>query len=362
MGVEKEATCLPTSTEWIKHYSDEEVTKPGQEALAKKGYVNAHNLNDSFVLKQTQGSGMGVALNLQTHPAIGNATQVLISHAWNEDMEQVLSMLEDAKKERLPLKPSGVFNDETVVWFCTFSQFQVNTKENPTADGTGPTVAYQVEANPFENVIKSSTCRNMIVLQSGVFDPNTRFWCALELYTALKQKDFNLYHRFSKEFLKTYVVTPKLVTASGKKRLWVQMSDGKWELQETAPPKTEYIFQHESTNWRKFSKKKMPYTIFKKDEMKKFTQADVDKAKNTLKWGDKWLISFDVAAGKEWPRLRYDIFMSFYETAGWERKFQKVGDNDQWMLMQNTLAENQEKNALEAMRNAVLRAAPIFMY
>ncbi len=58
------------------------------------------NANDMqvYMIGHTIGTGMGVALNMQDKPWQGKTSEVMISHAWNEDMAEVLSILEQAKK------------------------------------------------------------------------------------------------------------------------------------------------------------------------------------------------------------------------------------------------------------------------
>ena len=82
----------------------------------KKGYVDAHDMNNAFIKPNTTGTGISVALNMQDRQEYKKAS-VLISHAWNEDMEQVLGILELMRKARTELHGGRIFDDNTALWF-----------------------------------------------------------------------------------------------------------------------------------------------------------------------------------------------------------------------------------------------------
>ncbi len=81
-----------------------------------KGYVDAHSMNTHFIQPNTDNTGHSVALNMQPANDFQPA-QVLLSHAWNEDMEQVLSILEDAKSRGVRLHNGTYLKDSTPIWF-----------------------------------------------------------------------------------------------------------------------------------------------------------------------------------------------------------------------------------------------------
>ena len=122
----------------------------------------------------TLGTGRSVALNMQGGPA--REAEVMLSHSWSEDMEQVKDLLNSVAKNR-GLEPSQVgtsqgftkpglvlstgkeFSMDTVIWFCCFANFQVNdwkkTEDSDGYDKNGPTVAEQLKLEPFKKVIGS---------------------------------------------------------------------------------------------------------------------------------------------------------------------------------------------------------------
>ncbi len=154
---------------------------------------------------------MGVALNMQPKNR-AKQTEVMISHCWKEDMDQVLEMLERAKGTTL--NGGGKFGDNTVIWFCAFAQYQGE-------DDAGPTVQEQLDLDSFEQVIISQRVKDMFVLQTLTADPYSRMWCAVELGVALTQsktgKEIKIHPLFAREWLDEYIYYDTV----NNPRMWV---------------------------------------------------------------------------------------------------------------------------------------------
>ena len=349
----KDGETLPSSTLWINLTQNIESTQPGRILPARKGYVNAHEMNDTFIIPNTVGTGMAVALNMQDRPDNGRAAKVLISHAWNEDMEQVLAMLEEAKGTRL--SDGSKFGDDTVIWFCCFSNFQCNGNGNLTRDRKGVTLPDIMANDPFEKVLRSTYCTDMIVLQTSTYDPNSRFWCVIELYEALlKQEEqpgrFGVHYMFSRKFLNIYVKRPTLPSS----RKWEKSSapwGGKY-VRLTDPNEAAGADEVVIDPWtQRMGPHKLhfqrTYKLFGENDAKIFTADDIYQLNST--WEGTWLRDMGVAVGVEWPYLRHMICMSHYRGCDWEIKFYNIS-NEKWWQMQGTIASHQHRSALEAMR------------
>ena len=125
MGIEKEfldrkipnakAIPHPTSKLWLKQKANYRRGVDGKLTNDKKGYVDAHDMNTAFIIPNTIGTGISVALNMQDPKKVVPAS-VLISHAWNEDMEQVLGILELVRKKTV-LQDGKPIDDNTPLWF-----------------------------------------------------------------------------------------------------------------------------------------------------------------------------------------------------------------------------------------------------
>lgn len=137
--------------------------------------VTGYDINDHFVKPWTHGKGNSVALLMNPIP---KRAEVMLSHAWGEDIEEVMQILGSLIVQAKICGKEKEFNKETVVWFCLFSNYQPNTKDAP-HDGAGPTVAEQVALKPFEQVV--AECQSMLCMQASGVDIYDRKWCVLEL-------------------------------------------------------------------------------------------------------------------------------------------------------------------------------------
>ena len=125
MGIEKEflkgkipnakATPYPTSKLWSKQKSNFKFEN-GKLTNVKKGYVDANDMNTAFIIPNTKNTGISVALNMQDTKEFEPAS-VLISHAWNEDMEEVLGILELMKRKKIKMQDGKFFDENTPLWF-----------------------------------------------------------------------------------------------------------------------------------------------------------------------------------------------------------------------------------------------------
>ena len=106
---------IATSKLWLKQKRHFKRDANNVETRQRKGYVDAHDMNTAFIIPNTDGTGQSVALNMQLPGSIKMA-KVMISHAWNEDIEQVLSILE-AERNRRVLSDGTIFGDDTLLWF-----------------------------------------------------------------------------------------------------------------------------------------------------------------------------------------------------------------------------------------------------
>lgn len=250
------------------------------------------------------------------------------------------------------------FDENTPLWFCAFAQFQVNTTKNPRGDPKGPTVAEQVAHDPFERVVRHEHCTDMVVIQTTSYDPNTRFWCVIELFEALlkieeqdKKRPFKIHYRFSKEFLIKYA---KVSRGKKTKPHWDVKGNG--EFVKVDPEGKGNITLDFLANPGGGS-----YEIFQEGDTVQITEDSVitaaktwDTGSSKLTWREQLKLDQDILP--EWPKLKFIIFMSHYEGCGWDDKFITISitpikKNDSWTEMQTVIAFNQRKSALELMKD-----------
>eukprot|EP00435_Cladocopium_sp_Y103_P063269 s103_g24.t2 len=92
--------------------------------------------------------------------------EVMISHAWAEDVEELVSSLSSWASRIQPLWAC----DGVPLWCCTFSQYQPE-------DGSGPSLQQQLDLDPFKSVIHSKPKHGMLVVHTTKADPYDRL-CA----------------------------------------------------------------------------------------------------------------------------------------------------------------------------------------
>ena len=105
--------------------------------------------------------------------------QVMISHAWAEDVEELVSSLSSWASRLQPLWDC----DGVPLWCCTFAQYQPE-------DGAGPSLQHQLSLDPFKSVIHSKPVHGMLVVHTTKADPYDRLWCVHEVDEALESKLF----------------------------------------------------------------------------------------------------------------------------------------------------------------------------
>ena len=239
----------------------------------------------------------------------------------------------------------------------------MNTTNNLQKDPLGPTVTDQVSHDPFEKVVRHKHCTDMIVIQTTIYDPNTRFWCVIELFEALRKieandvsRPFKLHYMFSKEFLRTYLpanrdkVRPRWIKNPNSNPPFIRVDPS-----GSDNTTSEFLANPGGGN----------YVIFKVGDYAQVTYEDMRSAAETWDNGhintfDKWRteLGLDLADLPYWPILKIKIFLSHDAKCGWDEKFINMSNTlingiDSWRLMQDTIATNQEKSALDLMEKGV---------
>ena len=103
----------------------------------------------------------------------------MISHAWAEDVEELVSSLSSWASRIQPLWDC----DGVPLWCCTFAQYQPE-------EGAGPSLQHQLSLDPFKSVIHSKPVHGMLVVHTTKADPYDRLWCVHEVDEALESKLF----------------------------------------------------------------------------------------------------------------------------------------------------------------------------
>jgi len=153
----------------------------------KLGHVNGYDVCNHFVVPYTKGVGSGVALTL--NPNKPRKAQFMISHAWGEDMDEVLicimqffcCIVRQYDKHFPQLPEHTDIPMDAVFWFCIFSNYQCGGIPGD----VGPTVAEQIERDPFGSVIRSGVIEMIVFETSSVF-VHDRLWCIYEAAEALR--------------------------------------------------------------------------------------------------------------------------------------------------------------------------------
>lgn len=166
--------------QWIKFLAyckataDWRPLKEKEDKLKPAGYVNGYDLNDAFVKPWTKDRDSSVALLMNPTEDQLREAQLMVSHAWGEDMEEC----EDALVN-LPKKNKHV-SAATRIYFCIFSNYQHN-------DSFGPSIKQQVEWNPFGAVINSPETNGMVVILTTASEIYLRLWCVYEIDLAISR-------------------------------------------------------------------------------------------------------------------------------------------------------------------------------
>lgn len=152
--------------------------------------VNLHDMVKHFVIPWSLGTGCSIALLMNTDEPL--EAQVMLSHSWEEDMEECQEAVNMYfKSEGIPV--------ETPVWFCGFSQYQ--PEDIPEVN-----IEEQIKLEPFTSVIKSESVRNggrMIAVHTTQGDLYERMWCVREVGEAMHEKvqvTAAFSHKYSKNF------------------------------------------------------------------------------------------------------------------------------------------------------------------
>lgn len=219
------------------------IAKVAERGVKGQSYLDVNEFCEIFIIPHTTGTGMGVALNMQTknefsalYKVTKQRAEVLISHAWSEDIEQVIDMLDDYRKKGPKLRGEDkYFTDKTVLWFCPLALFQVNKfdwkkKKQHRDDILGPLCDQQVTVEgkaSFELILE--TAKDMFAIQTTTCDPFSRLWCVFELDVAWK-KEVSVHALFSKKFYLRYVYGEKMdqwgkegrEIKDGEEEMWVE--------------------------------------------------------------------------------------------------------------------------------------------
>jgi len=133
-------------------------------------HVTVYDINEYFVIPWTRSSGCGIALLMNPE---GLSAALMLSHAWGEDVEQLLAAVKGhCDNESI--------QDDTAIWFCTFAQYQPE-------DGAGPSIAEQIQLDPFTRVINAAK-HGMVAIHTSTVDLYDRLWCVREVDEALSKK------------------------------------------------------------------------------------------------------------------------------------------------------------------------------
>mgnify|MGYP002803531317 CR=1 FL=1 len=152
----------------------QELEPYGVFKLHGKKYVNMYDLNQEYVKKWTKGQGCGVAVMMSQHRE--ESAQLMLSHAWAEDVEECQSAVMEYVKERnVP--------QHAALWFCLFANYQVG-------DDAGPSIEAQLNMNPFASVISASSLGRgngygLHAIHTSTADLYKRLWCVHEVERAL---------------------------------------------------------------------------------------------------------------------------------------------------------------------------------
>ena len=166
-----------TNVQLLELFNYMQSTQEYKAAKEARGHVCLYDVNSLFVIPWSRGFGCGVALLMNANAPL--KAQVMISHAWAEDVEELVSSLSSWASRIQPLWDC----DGVPLWCCTFAQYQPE-------DGAGPSLQHQLSLDPFKSVIHSKPEHGMLVVHTTKADPYDRLWCVHEVDEALESKLF----------------------------------------------------------------------------------------------------------------------------------------------------------------------------
>jgi len=111
---------------------------------------------------------IGSSLALLMNPIIPLLAEIMVSHAWGEDIEETMQAL----NMEIPDK-------DKVIWFCIYANYQPE-------DGAGPSLEEQIAMEPFKQVIAIPILEKMIVVHTTTTESYDRKWCAHEIDEAIE--------------------------------------------------------------------------------------------------------------------------------------------------------------------------------
>ena len=158
--------CTPMQ-EWCD-VIDHIVETPEYKELRKaKWEVSMYDACSVFVKPWTNGSGCGLAVTITQD--VEQDAQLMLSHAWGEDIVQ-------CKEALVSFFHKYKLSKSDTVWFCVWANYQAQ-------DGFGPSIGEQLAMDPFKVVIESLAVQasngghGMVCIHTTSADLYTRLWC-----------------------------------------------------------------------------------------------------------------------------------------------------------------------------------------
>jgi hypothetical protein len=146
--------------------------------LSRQGRVSIADVNKHFVIPWTKGTGSSVALLVNGSAPL--KSELMISHTWGEDADELLEALETYSAQHdVPLSAAA--------FFCRLSLYQPGDQVSPVVKAKGAlSIAEQIRLAPFKKVIEAHPSLGMMVVHTTAQDVYTRMWCVHEVDEALE--------------------------------------------------------------------------------------------------------------------------------------------------------------------------------
>lgn len=130
---------------------------------------NVHQFIKKFVLPETDGTGMGMALLLNQE--VPQEVNLMVSHAWTENARDFFCDV------------LAAMYDHEVAFICFLSNYQGS------AEDIDKQLGCDIHRSPFTEVIKNEACRRMLVIPNEALRENgqglySRLWCDWEIKVA----------------------------------------------------------------------------------------------------------------------------------------------------------------------------------